>query len=520
MADQKCFIEKRTQKTTDTFKGIKNCTAACDGDLLMAENICSDAYPALRTSPARRAPNLPNTLTSPASVGAADKLIYGDANNFYYGENIYSDESTLRKHFAVLGDTVAIFPQKKCFRHYTKFYYHDSENMIQFDNPGTINESVSLVAISSSAPSYSPSGGKYYNTSDGMIYTYTDGAWGNAKEPDYTAIYSLDICEYGSLDTSFRWLLADTGGVKAQTVGVDGSDGDDRIKITFYRLGDPVSINMSAFKVGDHVTVKGLMVRDSNNLTQAEALATGTVICEIGNTYFTVENTGGAHNLDSWLSTNATRVIVQRIIPELDCFAVVGDRIWGAKRNMIYACAPCDVKDWSPGNTADTALLFDTRVAGDIIGCADFGGVPVFFTENSIIEVLSVYNGYKISVTPAPGLSKNSPESIAFVSGSLYYVSDSGIMCYGGASPKRIDFEPGETLTSMVGGTDGVKYYLCGIYKSIRNDDIICPHHGYRGVYRNMDKIALYEVHKRQDEEGCSQDLCACGRAVIQGLTR
>ena len=462
MSESNCFTEKRTQKTTDIFEGIRNCAAACDGDLLNAENICSDAYPALRTSPARRVPSLHYTLTSPASVGATDRLIYADSKNFYYGDNCYSDESTIRKHFVKLGDTVAIFPQKTCFRSYKKYYYYDTFNMVEFENNGTINESETLVAISESEPSDALPGDRYYNTSSGRLYTYTDGVWGNAVEPDNTVIYSVDVCEFGRLDALFKWGLGSSGGVKVKTVGADSDTGTDCIKFQFYRLGNAVNINLSAFKVGDKVTVTGVILTDSNEMMDIEALAAGTVIQEIGDTYFTVKNMSDGGIINSWVSSNTTRVTMQRIVPSLDCFAAVGDRIWGAKGNMIYACAPCDPNTWGAGNTADTALMLDSLIQEDIIGCADFGGVPIFFTENAIIEVLSVYNGYKLSVTPAPGLSKNNPESIAFVSGSLYYVSDSGVMCYGGASPKRINFKPGELLSSMIGGTDGVKYYLSG----------------------------------------------------------
>lgn len=106
-------------------------------------------------------------------------------------------------------------------------------------------------------------------------------------------------------------------------------------------------------------------------------------------------------------------------------------------------------------------MTLESGVLGDIIGCADYGGTPIFFGKGEIIKVIAVYNGYKLSITPAPSLCSHSPDSIAYVNGAVYYLSDNGVMCYKGSSPKKIE-TPFEPTANMLGGSDGSRYYLTG----------------------------------------------------------
>lgn len=59
-----------------------------------------------------------------------------------------------------------------------------------------------------------------------------------------------------------------------------------------------------------------------------------------------------------------------------------------------------------------------------------------------------------------------------------------------------------------------------GIYKRIRNDDTLHAFDGVCGVYRTLDKVALYKVHKRYDKKRGCEDLREGGRAVIQKSSR
>ncbi len=493
------FSEKRQISTTDTFKGIKNPEIASDGDILIANNFSSDNFPALSTSGIKRLYNHTNPMRAPGTLGADEKIFIAYNSGFIYDNVIYGSISKGIKNFAVLDDTIAIFPDKYYFSHKISYYYADSDGLKPFSADYTINDSIRLLCVSDSVPESAEDGDKYYNTEDGLIFTYSGGVWGNGVAPDTTNFYSTVTYTYSIIDSAYVWKYASTGSAKIATVGDNGAVGNDYLKISFFRSGNPSSINLSKFKVGDRVMIFGMLVQGAAYSSEIQSLSTGTEIVEIGDTYFCVKNNVGAVNLNTGLSSRAGQIMIKRIVPSLDCAVSVGDRIWGAKGSIIYACAPHDIFSWGDGNTIDSPVTFDSGIPGDIIGCADYGGVPVFFTENAIIKVLRVYNGYKISVTPAASLSKYNPRSIAFVSGSLYYVSDTGIMRYDGASPKKLDFEPDDAMTDMVAGTDGKKYYLSGKNKTYvydpKNNLWYCDTNVYTSFARYGSSLAGIQVN-------------------------
>ena len=187
------FTENRTRNTTDTFRGLKNCDYATDGDLLACENMSSNAYPAICSSPSRRLLSEFVLNGSPGSLGADEKLFYTDESNFYYDGVAYGEVTKGKKHFAMLKDSVAIFPDKTYFKHGKKYYYYHDEEMFEFDHDETINETLPLSAISDTEPASASPGDRYYNTEDSMIYTYLEsGVWGEGDEPDINAVYSID----------------------------------------------------------------------------------------------------------------------------------------------------------------------------------------------------------------------------------------------------------------------------------------------------------------------------------------
>ena len=456
------FIEKTSRNTTDVFKGLKNSDSATDGYLLTAENLCSDAYPALTSSKPKLLYINKHPMKGPGTLGADEKIFIACDSGFIYDNVIYGGVSSGRKNFAVLDDCIAIFPDKYYFSHKTKYYYADHDSLNPFVVDYTINDSIPLISITDSHPQDAVESDKYYNTADNLIYTYSDGAWTSPEKPDLTKFYSILSTEYALMDATYTWKFASTGSATIETVSSTGGYGNDCLKLSFFRNDNPSKINLKQFRVGDKIMLFGLHVHEYVYSDGLEALSTGTEIVEIGDTYFIVKNTIGAMDLSDELSSDSEMIIIKRIIPSLDCAIAVGDRIWGAKGSVIYACAPHDILSWGEGSSNNTPVTIDSSIAGNIIGCADFGGVPVFFTENAIIKVISVYNGFKLSITPAPSLSKTNLRSIAYLGGSLYYVSDAGIMCYTGTTPKKLDFEPGVDMYDMIAGTDGIKYYLSG----------------------------------------------------------
>ncbi|MBO7149242.1 MAG: hypothetical protein J6V93_05220 [Clostridia bacterium] len=498
------FKEKRTRKTTNVFKGLNFLENASEGEVISCMNFSSDRFPAICASSRRKYLSGYTLKGTPGSVGADEKLFYTDASKFYYDGVAYGDVTPGHKNFAKLKDTIVIFPDKAYFKRNKSYYYLHDKFVYEYDDRENITDCTELIAISESAPETAVVGDKYFNTKKLYIYTYLEnGTWGNAKAPAKTDIFSLINTEYGRLDDKWTWNVGSSGVIQVETVAFSSSFEGECLKITFKKNGELRDLGLDNYKPGDQIRIRGLILTHSDSNDRISALNEGTVLRETGLGYIIVDNVGHNINFDMHVSTDTTSVIIERIVPSLDCVMNVGDRIWGARGSMIYACKPGDIKLWGNGNKVDTAVSIDVGVSGNITGCADFGGVPVFFTENAIIKVLKVYNGYSVSVTPAASLSAQNPKSIAFVNGSLYYLSDVGVMCYSGASPKRIDFPGGTKLEGMVGGSDGVKYYLSGKDKTYVYDPQNKVWYTESGVFTSFTRYASNLIGVKESNEFC-----------------
>ncbi len=461
--DKSVFTEKRTRSTTDIFKGLNNHISAKPGELILSENFSSNAFPAITVAPARKRFTPFSFQSNNISLGADQGLFYTDNGHFYYDGVAYGEVSPGKKYFAKVDDKIAIFPDKLYFGVRKDYYYYNGLGVYQFDYDKGINETIPIIAVSETAPEKANVGDKYINSDKLKIYTYLENnTWGSAVAPSYYDVYCIETREFGRLDNRWTWTLGSYGSILIDNVALTTNNTNECIKIRFRRSAKDEQISLDGFKVGDWISIRGLEPDFDKNSRGISALAAGTTLREIGDTYIIVDNIGNTVNLSEFISQVTDYITIEKLVPRLDLAIAIGDRIWGAKDSIVYACAPGDIHNWGCQNRSDTAVRLNLSAYGNIIGCASFAGNPVFFTENEIIRIISVYDGYTISAAPACSLSKRNPDSLACISGALYYVSDRGVMCYSGAAPRKIAFNPGVDLISMVGGTDGKKYYLSG----------------------------------------------------------
>lgn len=446
--------EKRTLRRVDSFSGLNTSYSAPDGALTAAQNMCADAYPALKCARPPRV--MPDLLVSPSSLGSDEKIFYVDGSNFVYDGVVRGRVSVGKKKFASLADTVVIFPDRHAFSHKSEYYHFSYTGLVRLKNTEGVTHITKLTAICDTLPGSASDGDIVYNNSDNKIYTMTSGIW-SPSVPSFTTTYVLDKSEYFPLMVTHTFTTLSEKSLRFQTTNENGESGTSHIKISFLQNNEPRVVDLSDFKVGDKVTFRGIHTSSVDENDALVALANGTVITKIAGSYMIVENTGRADYVSILLSDRVNEVVMTKVIPPLECVMTVGDRIWGAVGNTIYASAPGDVTEWS---TRNGAIILEADTASDIIGCADHAGVPVFFTKDAIIRVYTVYNGYKLNIIPAPGLSEKHPDSVACVAGSLYYVSDAGIMRYSGNSPKQVTFECEPLSAGAIGRTDMTRYYL------------------------------------------------------------
>lgn len=152
-------------------------------------------------------------------------------------------------------------------------------------------------------------------------------------------------------------------------------------------------------------------------------------------------------------------------MPLLQGMCTVDDRLWGYMGNYIYACAPGQVTNWYRYD-GDAQSSFKMMVAdrGPFTACTMHAGHPVFFKCNCMVEVYgdSPVN-YSLVRTSLSGVAPGSGASLCSVGGSLYYLSDNGVMCCSGSSARVISEALGTHLKNGFATTDGRRYYLCAV---------------------------------------------------------
>ncbi len=434
------------------FKGIYTSPAACDGDISEAYNVSTESYPVISSA---RPYLIERTLDRDpnASIGYNNKLFYSANGSFVYDNTVKGKLDEGKKVHCVLGDYVAIFPDKKYYRKSTIVYRPYNNKLYECETNEHFENVVDIIAVSDDEPKVANEGDIYYDIGFAAMFIYTNGEWVKLEYPDIFKRYRLKFEEFGDLDTEYYWKETSSAQYKMECI-----DNDENIRFIFLKGSNAYAQNFKGLKIGDVVTVTGVAINSSMPEDVAKGLSEGTVVTGIGNNYITVKNTSGV-TLNGYQQSEV--MMIKRFIPTLTCVTRVGNRLWGAYGKTIYACAENDPCVWSKiEGLSDRTITIDTGIAENIIACADFGGVPVFFTESSIIKVLKVYDGYKLSITPAASVSPENTDSIALVADSLYYVSNCGIMCYKGTTPIRINSDIGLECRNTVGGSDGTRYYI------------------------------------------------------------
>ena len=201
------------------------------------------------------------------------------------------------------------------------------------------------------------------------------------------------------------------------------------------------------FNVGDAVTISG-SAHEENNIT--------IVIREIDDNKlrfyehsFTNEST-----LES--------ITVSRTVPDLDWICVNENRVWGCKDDTIYCSKLGDPYNWNVFDGLSTdAWAWDTGTAGDFTGCISFLGYPCFFKEHQIFKVYGDKpSNFQAMSSPDLGVMEGCGRSLAIANETLFYLSRVGPMLYSGGIPRPVGEALGTKLSTAVGGSDGLKYYM------------------------------------------------------------
>ena len=208
------------------------------------------------------------------------------------------------------------------------------------------------------------------------------------------------------------------------------------VATSYIRIEIP-GIDISRLSVGDCVTMN-THLPDINSNSQIRAKGDDWIVV-IGFMDEVVHKT---------VTTNRHRLILHRIMPELDYVCMDKNRIWGCHYgfkdgemvNEIYASKLGDFRNWYcyQGLSTDSYAA-SVGVPGEWTGCISYQGYPTFFKENAIIKVYGSYpSEYQTLQSDCRGVQKGSDKSLAIVDEVLIYKSTTDICAYDGSTPVGI----------------------------------------------------------------------------------
>ena len=232
----------------------------------------------------------------------------------------------------------------------------------------------------------------------------------------------------------------------------------------------------ACFSEGDAVTISGCLLHPENN--------TSVIIREVGNgelrfyeNTFTVGTGGDSEN-----------ITIKREVPELDFVFENENRLWGCKDNTVYASKLGDIFNfYSYDGISKDSYAVNIGSEGAFTGACSYLGYPCFFKADKIYKVYGDRpSNFSLMGTDCDGVAPGSSLSLSNVGGSLYYLSPSGFMSYGGAMPKSISYALGDDkFFDAVGGRIGHKYYVSA--KTSDNEHHLLVYDTDKGIWSKED---------------------------------
>lgn len=396
------------------FDGYNHTASCSDGQIFDMENISSRAYPYLR--PIRNRPRFAQSCDNALFAHSEMGWVIGE--QLYYDGHLVGYVEDSRKTVVTMGHRIVIWPDKVVLNAaYKRLGTYSSVNALQ---SAVIN----------------PKEGDAYGVGSGVpyeIYVWNGKAW---------VSNGLELQPMGN---------------KASFTGVTFKNGTyHEVEADANTMEFAVNVEAAGFKVGDGVTISGCTEHPENNKTAIIREIEGRQIRFYENAFVL----DGEDGLTAY--TEPGTITLSRDIPDLDVLCSIGNRLWGAKGDTIYASKLGDPTNFNVfDGLTDDSWFQTTGTAGDFTGAVAYLGYPIFFKERKIFKIFGANaENYEFSQSATMGVKKGASRSLAIAGEVLFYLSDNGLVSYTGGLPESAAVPFGEVkYVNAVCGSDGRRLY-------------------------------------------------------------
>ncbi len=488
--------QQTSSETIDSFGGLNRSDKIGRGELHDMKNLTSDCAPLLSTRrPRGKVLGLQKEgyICSKLLAGdnlcyTFDKLLFINRFPSYIGEapsdltavfdlDLSGDSDTF---LVSMGSYILVFPDKKYV------------NTADYSDRGDI---------------------EYEKTVHSASFTPCDGS-GNAYENVTASAAAPQNPQNGAL-----WL--DTSGEShIMKIWSETAGSWSEIVTSYVKISVAASI-MPGLREGDTVKISG--ITDS----RLSSINGYFEITAIGEDFFIIPAL-----IEKSVSPFSTPFEVSRKMPVFDFIFECGNRLWacrcgenqeGKQVNEIYASRLGDFKNWNSfaGISSDSYAV-SLGSEGAFTGAVNYLGYPTFFRENYIHKIYgSTPSQFQLRTVRAAGVQSGCGDSIADVSGTLFYKSRTAVSAYDGSAPSPVSQKLGDSIkcSSAVGAALGRKYYISMKYSD--GSAALYVYDSMRGMWHledNTDVLSFASVqgelfYVEQNDRCTVRTVCGSGEA-------
>ena len=488
--------QQTSSETIDSFGGLNRSDKIGRGELHDMKNLTSDCAPLLSTRrPRGKVLGLQKEgyICSKLLAGdnlcyTFDKLLFINRFPSYIGEapsdltavfdlDLSGDSDTF---LVSMGSYILVFPDKKYV------------NTADYSDRGDI---------------------EYEKTVHSASFTPCDGS-GNAYENVTASAAAPQNPQNGAL-----WL--DTSGEShIMKIWSETAGSWSEIVTSYVKISVAASI-MPGLREGDTVKISG--ITDS----RLSSINGYFEITAIGEDFFIIPAL-----IEKSVSPFSTPFEVSRKMPVFDFIFECGNRLWacrcgenqeGKQVNEIYASRLGDFKNWNSfaGISSDSYAV-SLGSEGAFTGAVNYLGYPTFFRENYIHQIYgSTPSQFQLRTVRAAGVQSGCGDSIADVSGTLFYKSRTAVCAYDGSAPSPVSQKLGDSIkcSSAVGAALGRKYYISMKYSD--GSAALYVYDSMRGMWHledNTDVLSFASVqgelfYVEQNDRCTVRTVCGSGEA-------
>ncbi len=429
--------EKITKKATQitSFAGINYSKSKQDNELVSSFNMSAKDYPCL--SSAKGANSLITTDQCINGASFYNNLFYTSSPvgaskcTINYGDNkaqISDSDATSERYFASMSDQVLIMPDKVLY------------------TPST--NTAKNLAVS-----------QHFNLSS-AIKQAKEKIGGAYSIPDGVAVISSNNVQSTSISYSaFSWLCMRPKDVKVGefvhiSADIYVDDVSDYTEYNKYK---------EKWKEGFTFEITRISTVTNKNLYGSEEV-----------NYMLVFN-DNAIDTNGYDTIYATRITIEKRIPDLKHMCTHGNRVWGVEGNSIRCSLLGDASVWydfssdTYGTLPSSCYSLEVDTGGEFTAICVYNGNIFAFKENCVHKIYgSQPEDYTLYTQSLSGVQKNAHKTLVCINGILYYKGVDGFYAYSGGVPVCISQKLQGDITAIAAATDGSNYYVVAEQKGKR----------------------------------------------------